>query len=113
MNWLHWADSVIELPCPDVCLSVCVFVNLDPQNYFFKTCYKHFLDAEKNVTPNKNLYTPSKKMFVNHNFFLDHTKEIADWKKEDEKNRSPKYFFSDPPQKLIVQPPQKRREINV
>ena len=29
------ADLVIELPCPDVCLSVCLFVNLDPPNYFF------------------------------------------------------------------------------
>ena len=55
LNWLHWADSVIELPCPDVCLSVCVFVNLDPPNYFFKTSYKHFFGRKKNVTPNKNL----------------------------------------------------------
>ena len=25
LNRPHWADSVIEVPCPDVCVCVCVF----------------------------------------------------------------------------------------
>ena len=27
LNRPHWADSVIESPCPDVCLSVCGYVS--------------------------------------------------------------------------------------
>ena len=43
---------------------------------------------------------------------MDPSKEFADRKKEDEKI-DPQALFLDPPQKLIVQLPQKRREIIV
>ena len=35
LNWLHWADSVIKLPC----LSTCVFVCASLCAGFFKASY--------------------------------------------------------------------------
>ena len=73
----RFSHRVVQM---SVCLSVCLFVNLDPPSYLFWTSSKKKFaqKEEKNVTPNKKLLTPSKK---NKKIYIDPSKKIADRKK--------------------------------
>ena len=62
LNWPHWANSVIELPCPDVCL--CVYAI---GCSFFPQLLSFFLLSTKFVQQSTGLIKPLFECMVLHN----------------------------------------------